>query len=573
MTHVLIVDDHPQNIYLLEVLLKTNGFECESAANGQEALELARANPPDLIVTDILMPVMDGFSFCRVCKQEEQLRDIPLVFYTATYTDPKDEAFALSLGASAFLTKPMEPNAFLAEVQKVLAAKVVPIPQQSEEPSQADTEYYRTYSETLIRKLEQKLTQLEVAKKRITAFYQVSCNLVIFREPVDLIHYFLKSVIDTDIYQKAVYFEYMQSDGCYRFFDQVGFADPEVIAQIQAASYPVGEQKGLVGWVGKTGAGWIIPDVQTDENWIELDQDIRSAIFVPLTYQKTMLGVLAFFGDHAEQFADDDLQNIQILANCLAVSIANRTADASLASLNQELERRVEQRTAQLELSNRELEAFSYTVSHDLRAPLRGIDGWSQILVKENGDQLSDSARESLDYIRSEAQRMGQMIENLLQLSRITRTELKKEKVDLSSLAQSIMTRVMHDDPHETALIRITPDIFAVGDPALLEIALINLLSNAWKFSSKKDQPLIEFGVESTSEGNRYYVRDNGVGFNVKRAEKLFGAFQRYHREADFPGTGIGLATVQRIISKHGGQVWAESEVGIGATFYFTLAG
>lgn len=572
MATVLLVDDHQQNIYLLDVLLKTNGFQCESASNGQEALDKARAQPPDLIVTDILMPVMDGFSLCRVCKQEDQLRDIPIIFYTATYTDPKDEAFALSLGASAFLTKPMEPNMFLAEVQKVMAQKELPVPQKSHGTTENDTEYYRSYSETLIRKLEQKLTQLEVAKRRISAFYQVSCNMVIFREPVDLIHYFLKSVIETDIYQKAAYYEFIPHDNLFQFFTQFGFQGEAVIAKLQSISYPSGETMGIVGRVGQTGEGKIIANVQSDENWVELDPDIRSAIYVPLSYQDARLGVLAFFTDQADQFADEDLHNLQILANCLAVSIANRTADARLASLNQELERRVADRTTQLELANRELEAFSYTVSHDLRAPLRGIDGWSQILLNENGGQLSESAQESLNYIRSETLRMGRMIENLLQLSRITRTEPKKVKVDLSSLAHSIVTRLMRDDPHESTRIIIEPGIVAIGDPDLLDIALTNLLGNAWKFSSKKDHPLIEFGVMPSENGRHYFVRDNGVGFNVERAEKLFGAFQRFHRESDFPGTGIGLATVQRIILKHGGRIWAESDVGSGATFYFTLA-
>jgi light-regulated signal transduction histidine kinase (bacteriophytochrome) len=244
-----------------------------------------------------------------------------------------------------------------------------------------------------------------------------------------------------------------------------------------------------------------------------------------------------------------------------------REAHAELQKTNSE----VLQATLELQASNRELEAFSYSVSHDLRAPLRSIDGFSQLLLEECYDRLDEAGRQYLQRVRGACQRMGQLIEDMLTLSRVTRSELHRQTVDVSRLVKTIVAGLRQTEQGRSAQFVIAEGVVALGDKGLLYAALENLLGNAWKFTSKQPQTYIEFGYSENPPV--YFVRDNGVGFDMAYADKLFGAFQRLHSERDYPGTGIGLATVQRIIHRHGGRIWAKAAVGQGATFYFTLCG
>lgn len=249
-----------------------------------------------------------------------------------------------------------------------------------------------------------------------------------------------------------------------------------------------------------------------------------------------------------------------------------KKAEQEIINLNENLERRVLERTAELEATNKELEAFSYSVSHDLRAPLRGIDGFSQALVDRYADKLDDKGQHYIQRIRAGTQRMGELIDDLLTLSRMTRSEMRRRQVDLSALAKEILAELSHAQPEREAEWAIAPGLIANGDPQLLRVVLENLLNNAWKFSSAKLHSRIEFDAILQEEGKvAYFVRDNGAGFDMAYSNKLFGAFQRLHSTTQFPGTGIGLATVARIIHRHGGRVWAEGVVEEGATFYFTL--
>ncbi len=239
--------------------------------------------------------------------------------------------------------------------------------------------------------------------------------------------------------------------------------------------------------------------------------------------------------------------------------------------LNSELEERVRSRTLELESANKDLEAFAYSVSHDLRAPLRGIDGWCLALVEDYGPSLDAQAHKYLGRVRSEAQRMGTLIDELLGLSRLNRSHMKAEPVELTELAQRIAARLSESNSLRHLAFSIQPGLSAVGDRALLDIALTNLLDNAVKFTSRRNDASIEFGQNEVEGKLVFYVRDNGAGFDMAHASKLFGVFQRLHRQADFPGTGIGLATVQRIVKRHGGKIWAEAAPQTGATFYFTI--
>lgn len=222
------------------------------------------------------------------------------------------------------------------------------------------------------------------------------------------------------------------------------------------------------------------------------------------------------------------------------------------------------------EEANRELEAFSYSVAHDLRAPLRGIDGFSLALLEDYGPHLDEDGRRYLRRVRESAQHMAQLIESLLSLARINRSELQHESVDLSRLAAHAIERLRGSDPERQVTIEIAPRLEAVGDPRLIAVALENLLSNAWKFTRHATNPHVEVG-RTAAPDMAFYVRDNGAGFDMAFASKLFGVFQRLHTPEEFEGTGIGLATVQRVVRRHGGRIWATSSVGCGATFYFTL--
>jgi signal transduction histidine kinase len=246
-------------------------------------------------------------------------------------------------------------------------------------------------------------------------------------------------------------------------------------------------------------------------------------------------------------------------------------AQGELSDLNAELETRVRRRTAELEASNKELEAFNYSVSHDLRAPLRAIDGFSQALLEDYGDRFDEEGRDHLGRVKAAANRMGELIDSLLKLSRLSRCEMVVRPVDLSAIATEVVQDLRDSEPERSVEVSIQSDVMALCDQVLLHSALENLLGNAWKFTGRTENAHIEFGSTEAEGESVYFVRDNGAGFDMAYSNKLFGAFQRLHGQGEFPGTGVGLATVGRIVWRHGGRVWAEGVVGKGATFYFTL--
>jgi len=244
--------------------------------------------------------------------------------------------------------------------------------------------------------------------------------------------------------------------------------------------------------------------------------------------------------------------------------------DSGARLTREELEQRVKERTAQLEALNKELEAFSYSVSHDLRAPLRSIRGFTEVLLERYSANLDDRGREFLRRVCESSQHMDRLIEDLLKLSRVGRAELKWQPIDISNLARSIVADLRKAEPGRQVKVNIASELRAVGDERLVRVALENLLRNAWKFTGKQPAPSIEVGAAANGE-RAFFVRDNGAGFDMGYATRLFGVFQRLHTASEFPGTGVGLATVQRIVNRHGGRVWADSKVNEGATFYFTL--
>ena len=338
-----------------------------------------------------------------------------------------------------------------------------------------------------------------------------------------------------------------------------------------------------------------------------------SAVF-PLLADGRAFGALTIYSREPEAFTDDEVKLLSELADdfafgitTLRLRVAHAAAEDAVRKLNAELEQRVQARTAELSATNRELEAFCYSVSHDLRAPLRSMDGFSQALLDDYGTRLDASGRDYLRRVRANSQRMGRLIDDLLNLSRLKHVHMRRATVDLTSLAESAVAELRKAEPSRTVDVRIAPGLTAKGDPGLLSVVLVNLLENAWKFTSRRTDARIEMGRVSlvtghwplgesqgtdsqspmtndsfpmtnspaqpplTNDQTVFYMRDNGVGFDTRYADKLFIPFQRLHAMDDFPGSGIGLATVQRVIQRHGGRVWFESAPGKGATFYFTV--
>ena len=331
----------------------------------------------------------------------------------------------------------------------------------------------------------------------------------------------------------------------------------------------------MIGWCVEHGKPRIALDVgaealRFDNPWLP---ETRSEMALPLlSREQWCIGAVTVQSMHAAAFSKADIAALQSMTDHLAIALENAWLHERVRRHADELEERVAERTAELTAVNRELESFSYSVSHDLRAPLRSIDGFSQVLLEDYQEQLDALGKDYLHRVRTAAQQMGRLISDLLRLSRTTRGEMHREEVNLSELVQKIAADLCRLQPARKVEFVIMPDLRAYCDGRLLQAVLENLLGNAWKFSAKHDRARIEFGLQAQDGERVYFVRDDGAGFNMAYADKLFGAFQRLHRMTEFEGNGVGLATVQRIIHRHGGRIWAESAVEKGATFYFTLS-
>ncbi len=453
MSRILIVDDNEQNLYMLEVLLSANGFQVLSAPDGAEALAMAQDSPPDLIISDILMPVMDGYAFCRECKKSDRLKNIPFIFYTATFTEDDDRKLALSLGADCFLLKPTEPEELMRIVRSLLAATESGV--RGGAPGEEDG-YFREYSEALFRKLQKKMVDLEKTNR-------------------ELEH------------------EIRERKNAEKELQQLNHALEERVAERTALLAATNEQ---------------------------LQEEV----------------------------------------------IRSQQAKEEIALLNDVLLKR----TASLEMLNRELEAFSSAVTHDLQAPLRSIIGYTAIVREECGEAVGEPGLEYIGRIERNVTRMNELIDALRGLSQASSATIHPNMVDLSSIAHEITSALHEGNPERQVTFTIAEGVAAEADRPLIRSALENLLNNAWKYTRRKETARIEFGIFE-NEQRVYFIKDNGAGFDMRYISKLFTPFQRLHHQEEFEGTGVGLATVQRIVHRHGGSIWAEGKVAEGATFYFTL--
>ncbi|MGE0873009.1 MAG: ATP-binding protein, partial [Kofleriaceae bacterium] len=348
--------------------------------------------------------------------------------------------------------------------------------------------------------------------------------------------------------------------GAFRLLERYG-VDPETPAR---GAFRLGET--ALGEVAASGK--VRVDALASDNVLARpgsNATLDHHVLVPLIHDARTLGMIELAIAGAPNERTLTLLNRVRSALGIAFEVAESRQEAQMLLVE------TQRQALAAETANKELEAFSYSVSHDLRAPLRGIDGFSQALVEDEAPNLTDRGKDYLRRIRAAAQRMAELIDDLLQLSRVSRSDFKKERVDLSALVGTVLGELQRADPERKVELIIQRNVFAIADARLIRITLENLLGNAWKFTSKAAQARIEFGSFEKEDEQVYFVRDNGAGFDMQYVQRLFGAFQRLHTDKEFPGTGIGLATVQRVVHRHGGKIWVEAEIGKGAMFQFTL--
>lgn len=360
---------------------------------------------------------------------------------------------------------------------------------------------------------------------------------------------------------------------CDALWQEPGMALDELAEVTRQITFPPGV--GLPGVVWKQRQVWVFPTVASEPNYLRRDVatrcGLRSALAFPVVVEGEVVSVVDFLA--AEERARDlELEAVfEALGRQVGLFFQRCTAEERVHTLNAELEQRVMERTAELAAANKELEAFSYSVSHDLRAPLRAVDGFSQALLEDYGPKLEPEAQRYLATIRGGAQRMGQLIDDLLAFSRLSRQPLERRGVNMAELVAVVLAELEHARQGRELTVKVAPMCAAEGDPSLLRQVWLNLIANAFKYTGRRDAATVEIGCLEQGQSCVYFVRDNGAGFDMRYADKLFGVFQRLHRAEDYQGSGVGLAIVQRIVQRHGGRVWAEAAVDQGATFFFTL--
>jgi DNA-binding response OmpR family regulator len=516
---LLVIDDSATMRSELAEAFSRAGYRVLSAASGEEGLRIAASAKPDAIVVDGVMPNTDGATVIRRVRLDAALRGTPCILLTAS-EDVDAELRALDAGADAFVRKGEEMELVLARVAASLRSRPVSIGE----------------------------TASLLAPKRVLV---VDDSVTYLETLADVVREEGFDVVLAHSGEEAIEMLAVQPVDCILLDLMLpGIDGHETCRRIKASS--VVRDVPLIMLASVEEKGTMLESLASGAD-----------DFVPKTSDFEVLKARMRAQLRRKQFEDehrkirDGLLKSELQA---AEERSLRRVAEARAALVEELERK-----------NQELNAFSYSVSHDLRAPLRGIDGFSQALLEDYSEQLDERGRDYLKRVRTAAQRMGELIDDLLQLSRVSRAELVRETVDLSGLARSVLADLRRREPDRSVSQVVSDGAHAEGDTRLLRVLLENLLGNAWKFTSRSTDARIEFGVEERDDKRVYFVKDNGAGFDRAHAERLFTPFQRLHTEAEFPGTGIGLATVHRIVDRHGGRVSAHGEVGKGATIQFTL--
>lgn len=518
---ILIIDDSITFREALKELLEAASYRAVIAGTSAEGLRAAAQHRPAAIIVDGVLPDGDGASVIRRIRLDAALRSTPCVLLTGS-EDAGAELRALDSGADAFVRKEEDPNVVLARLTATLRSAGTQLGHRSAVSLHAPKRILtvddsETYLQTLAEALRGAGYEVVLARSGEQALELLAV------QPVDCVL--------LDLLMPGIGGE----EACRRIKAAPGLRDTPIILLTALEDRDVmirGLSAGADDYIAKSS------DFEV----------LRARVLAQMRRKQ--------FEDENRLIREELLQKELEAAE---VRTAHKVAEAR-AALVEELERK-----------NKELEAFSYSVSHDLRAPLRGIDGFSQALLEDYGSTLEPQAQDYLRRVRAAAQRMGELIDDLLQLSQVGRAPLRRQPVNLSAVALTVAANLKRADSDRQVDIQIADDISADGDPGLLRALLENLLGNAWKFTTTTESARIEFSTMQDDDAFVYVLRDNGVGFDMNFADRLFSPFQRLHTVAEFPGTGIGLATVQRIVDRHGGRVWAEAEIGRGAAFYWTL--
>jgi len=597
MARILVVDDRAMNREFLVTLLGYYGHTLFEAADGIEALAAVNEHKPDLVISDILMPNMDGEEFVRRLRAGPATKDMPVIFYTATYRVREARTISERVGVRWVLSKPSEPKTIIETVAKALgistpapAAEYVapaasaPMPDPGALGKGISVQLATVESLTLrlgqllegaleitkeqavslagVRSLEAALQDVQSLGLRLTGLIESGQLFASLRDPTGLVAMFCRAIQDILSARYAGVVILDAEDRTLQQFAARGLDDPacaEVAAQI--AHCPAQERVLVAGRpLRQSGEGSAFAAGLPQSH-----PPVKSFLACPIIALGQTCGWM-YVADRLglDDFTVDDERIALTLASQLALAWENIV-------LREDLEQRVARRTRELEAANQELESFSYSVSHDLRGPLRAIDGFSSIVLRDHAAALPAEGQRYLGLVRESAQQMARLIDDLLAFAKTGRQPLATQTIALKSLVDQCLEE-FHEEIEKREIdvaVGELPDCRA--DPALLRQVFLNLLGNALKYTRKQPRAAIEVGCRSKNGEKVMYVKDNGIGFDMKRAEKLFGVFQRLHRQDEFEGTGVGLAIVQRVVHRHGGHVWAEAEPDKGATFYFTL--
>jgi signal transduction histidine kinase/CheY-like chemotaxis protein len=556
---ILVAEDDPEARDLLVLLLASRDYDVLVAGDGIEALSLLRREHPDLLITDIVMPRMDGYELVRQLREDDATAQLPVIFCSASYHEREVRAMAQALGVITTLPKPYDIRTVHTVVERAMQASATPGP-----PIAA-------------------AHGLQATQDRLNALVAFSRRLFTTIEP-DAIPTsacrVAREILMAQCAELVVNVEGLEPKRCR----ESGLTEAGV-QRLTAASLYRELQRTL-----ESGGSAVFPMTPPEPSPLTRHVEpgeFVSMLGVPIASGSRIYGHLSVINRIGlSGFTEEDLAVARAIAaqvgvacenaarhKALAIQIEQRSAaDAEVRRLNQDLELRVADRTRELEIANRELEAFSYSVAHDLRSPLRLIDAHVQML-REEQELVSPNAVSHLDHIRRGASQMSSLIDGLLALSRVSHVEMKQEIVPLNFLVDQAM-HALEQELHMRSIdwrIGSLPSIRC--DPTLMRQVFVNLIGNSLKYTRLRRGARIEVGIDSNDTEAYVFVRDNGVGFDMRYANKLFGVFQRLHHPTEFEGTGIGLATVSRIIERHGGRIWGESVVGQGATFRFTVAG
>lgn len=566
---ILVAEDDAEARELLMLSLADGDYDLLQASDGIEALHLLRTEHPDLLITDIVMPRMDGYELVRKLRQDESMSGTPVIFCSATYHEREVREMARSLGVRSTLSKPYDLEVVRETVSAALATKQSSVAQPaSDAPVPGAAQERLSALVTFSRRL---FGQTDPA-----AIFQTTCDAVrdiLLAQVAQLV------IIDEHGRRQSTTSSGLAADEMERLLDSQMYR--ELLQSLESggsALYPMS------------------PDESTADLGALQRGDFVSMLGVPIASVSKSYGYVCVLNRIGlPGFTEEDLAVARGMAAQVAVAYENALQHQALQNelarraemeseirrLNQDLERRVAERTAELEIANRELEAFSYSVAHDLRAPLRLIHAHVQMLREHKGPPGSREPAIHMEQIQRGAREMSALIDGLLALSRVSHVEMRREPCDLSELLQRALDRLTQEAPGREIEWRLHPLPSVSCDPELMQQVFANLIGNSLKYTRPRPKPVIEVGTGvvqagdsgiTARPGDRYvYVRDNGVGFDMRYARKLFGVFQRLHRQDEFEGTGIGLATVSRIIERHGGTIWAEASPGRGAEFRFTL--